>query len=43
MGGGDDLYDHLMSTRIFMLIMTKIFLCAPQTMGKVAMASIWSC
>ena len=27
--GGDDLYDHLMSTPIFTLIMNKISVCTP--------------
>jgi hypothetical protein len=37
---GGDLYDHLMNTRIFTLIMNKKFIQAPKFMGIVATASI---
>ena len=37
----ETLYDHLMSTRIFTLILIKIFMWAPKTMRKVAIASVW--
>ena len=42
-GGGLDLYDDLMSSRIFIFITNKIFIQAPKIMKKVAMASIWIC
>ena len=42
-GGGRDLYDsHLMSTRIFPLIMNKIFAWEPKAMRKMAMDNIWN-
>ena len=38
-----DLYDHLMSTRIFTLIMNKLFIWAPKMMRQMAMGTIWNC
>ena len=38
-----NLYDHLMSMRVFILIMIKIFIWAPKIMRKVATTSIWIC
>ena len=38
-----DVYGHLMSTRIFTLIIKKIFKWAPKVMRKVATALIWIC
>ena len=36
----EDLYDYLISTKIFTLIMNKICIWAPKFMRKVAMASV---
>ena len=38
-----DLYDHLMSMRIFILILNEIFIRAPKIMRKVTAISIWIC
>ena len=38
-----DLHDHLMSTRIFTLIMIEIFIWAPKNMRQVATSMIWTC
>ena len=38
-----DLYDHLLSTKIFTLIIYKIIIGAPKIMRKVSTASIWIC
>ena len=38
-----DLYGHLISTRIFTLRVTKIFMWASKIMREVAIASIWIC
>jgi hypothetical protein len=43
MGGGGLLYDHVMSTRFFILTMSYGFVRVMKTMGEVAMASIWMC
>ena len=40
-GGGRDVYDHLMSRRIFTLTMSTIFIRAPKVTRKVTTASIW--
>ena len=40
-GGEETVYDHLMSTRIFALIMNKIILSAPKIVRKLSTASIW--
>lgn len=37
----DDLYDHLMSTQIFTLMLNKILVRAPNMTRKVATASNW--
>ena len=37
----EDLHDHFMSTRIFTLIMNKIFIGAPKIVRKVARTSIY--
>ena len=37
---GRDLYDHLMSKRVYNLIMNKV---SSEVMRKVAKASIWIC
>ena len=37
----ENLYNYVMSMRIFTLIMNKIFIHAPKIMGKAAIASIW--
>ena len=39
--GGGVLFDHSMSTRIFTLIINKIFIGTPKIMKKVALALIW--
>ena len=39
----EDLHDHFMSTRIFNLILNKIFIRAPRTMREVVSASIQIC
>ena len=36
------LYDHLMSTQIFTLMINKVFVRAPKITRKVGMASIWN-
>ena len=38
-----DLYDHLMSTRIFTFIVNKIFMWAPKVMRQVTLGTIWIC
>ena len=38
---GEDLYNHLMSTRIFTLMMNNIFISAPKIMRQMAMSTIW--
>ena len=37
-----DLYDYLMSTRIFTLTMSKIFIWAPKVIRNITMATIWN-
>ena len=39
----EGIHDYLKSTRIFILIMNKIFIQAPKIMRKVATTSIWIC
>ena len=39
-GGGQSVYDHVMSTRNFTLIMSNIFIRAPKITRKVAMTLI---
>ena len=44
-GGGEgeeDLYDHLMPMRLFILTMNKIFTCAPNTTRRMATDKIWN-
>ena len=38
---GVDLYKNMMSMRIFILAMNKIFIWAPKNLQKMATASIW--
>ena len=40
-GGGVDLYENLMSTRIFTLMMNKIFIKAPKMIRRADTASTW--
>ena len=41
--GGGELYDQLMSMRIFTLIMNKIFMIAPKIMRQRTTSTIWIC
>ena len=41
--GGGYVYDHLMSMRIFNMIMGNIFIQSPKMMRNAVMASIWLC
>ena len=38
-----DLYDHLMSMRIFTLVFNQICISDPKIMRKVATAPVWIC
>ena len=38
-----DIYDHLMSLRMFTLTLNKIFIWAPNIMRQMAMGMIWIC
>jgi hypothetical protein len=40
---GGDLYDHLMSKRIFILIMNEIFISALKIMRQMVTGVIWIC
>ena len=40
---GGDMYDHLMSTRIFTLIMHKIFKRALKIIGQMTIGDMWIC
>ena len=40
---GEDLYDHLMSKRIFILIMNEIFISALKIMRQMVTGVIWIC